>query len=152
MIMWKSTLVLDLRRGRNFGQYNLMKNFLESILDFGCGTGETTAAMANGAMGQLGSPAEVNKWHLKIGQFMATFDRLLGLTCLTVWSVTARQSIIKFRTWHLSSLMWPMEILSLVPTCQDSLASPHFLAFTGFQICQLLLVCLTRFESALEVG
>ena len=48
-------------RYRNFGQYNLMKNFLKSILDFGCGTGETTAAMANGAMGQLGSPAEVNK-------------------------------------------------------------------------------------------
>ena len=52
---------MDRRRGRNFGQYNLMKFFLESILDFGCGTGETTAAMANGAMGQLGSPAEVNK-------------------------------------------------------------------------------------------
>ena len=31
----------------------------DSVLDFGCGTGETTAAIAQGQLGNLGQPSKV---------------------------------------------------------------------------------------------
>ena len=37
----------------------------DSVLDFGCGTGETTAAIAQGQLGELGKPSKVSKESLQ---------------------------------------------------------------------------------------
>ena len=36
------------------------------VLDFGCGTGETTAAMSQGQLGDLGQPGRTNRYPLVI--------------------------------------------------------------------------------------
>ena len=36
----------------------------DRLLDFGCGTGETTVAMAEGILGNLGKPDQVNIWNI----------------------------------------------------------------------------------------
>ena len=44
--------------------WTIFINIILQVLDFGCGTGETTVALAEGWLGNLGRPAEVLKCRL----------------------------------------------------------------------------------------
>ena len=46
----------------------------DSVLDFGCGTGETTLAIASGQLGNFGKPEKV-KYPIRIQE---TFSMILG--------------------------------------------------------------------------